>query len=302
MLFNRARFLTALFTALCLLALAISCSRGGDEEDDAGGGGGETALTPYTPTGKEGTIKGTIVFAGQPPTLDPIPMDADANCLRANPEGKDEALIVNGDKLQYVFVYIKEGKLTDGGKNINTLSFGGPPGPVTLHQEGCMYRPRVIGMQTRQKLLVTNDDQTTHNVNVASKKNEGINPSQPPGTPAIEHEFKQSEILVPVKCNQHPWMIAYIGVLRHSFFDRSKEDGSFEIKDLPPGTYTLVAWHEKYAKEQTQQITVGSGETKTDVKFTFDSGNLKASNELDGGSLTVMPALEIPLLVGRKHH
>ena len=301
MLFNRSRFLAALFTALCLLALALACSSSSDDEDDAGGGGGEAALTPYTPTGKEGSIKGTIVYAGQPPELNPIQMDADTNCLRANPEAKDEAFIVNGDKLQYAFVYIKEGKLAEGGKSINTLSFGGPPTPMTLDQQGCMYRPRVIGLQTKQQIRITNSDQTTHNVNVQAQKNEGINPSQPPGTDAITHEFARSEILVPVKCNQHPWMKAYIGVLRHKFYDVSKEDGSFEIKDLPPGTYTLVAWHEmKKGTEVTQSVTIEPGQSKTGVTLTFNSAT--ASNDVGGGSLTMMPALEIPLLVGHKHH
>ena len=297
----RARFMTALLLAFCLLALPVACSRSDDDEEDGGGKAAEAKLAPYTPPApdKLGSIKGVVSFAGSPPEVGTIPMDADANCARANPEAKAEDVIVNGDKVQYAFVYVKDGTFSDGNKKINSFSFESPSEPLLLDQAGCMYKPRVIGIQTRQRLLIANSDQTTHNVNVQAAKNEKINPSQPPGQPPIEHSFSQPETLVPVKCNQHPWMKAYIGVLRHPFFAVTQPDGSFEIKNLPPGEYTIEVWHERL-KTQTQKITVASGEQKTGVTFTYNAAT--ASNELDGGSLTVMPALEVPLLGRRKHH
>lgn len=300
--FKRGRLLTALLIALCLLAFAVACSRGGDdEEDDAPAGGeAETTLSQYSPTGREGSIKGTVNFTGAAPEVRLIPMSADANCERANPEAKAEDMIVNADKLQNVFVYVKDGRTTEGNKAITSLAFAQGAEPKTLDQHGCQYVPHVMGIQTRQKLSIVNSDQTTHNVNVQATKNDKINPSQPPNTAPIVQEFKRAEVLIPVKCNQHPWMKAYIGVLSHPFYAVSGPDGSFEIKGLPPGQYNVVAWHEKM-KEQTQSITVGAGENKTGVAFTFNAAT--ASEELDGGSLQVMPALEIPLLVGgRKHH
>lgn len=302
MFLYRARFTTALLLALCLLALPLACGGGGDDEEDDGGGAvAEKKLPSYSPPSpdKLGSIKGTINYTGAPPQVGTIPMDADANCVRANPEAKAEDMIVNGDKVQYAFVFIKDGKFADGNKSVKGFSYDAPAEAQTLDQSGCMYRPRVLGVQTKQKILITNSDQTTHNVNVQASKNEKINPSQPPGTGAIEHAFNREEVLVPVKCNQHPWMKAYVGVLPHPFYAVSGEDGSFEIKNLPPGTYTVEVWHEKM-KTQPQTVTVGPGESKSGVNFTFNAAT--ASNELDGGSLTVMPALEVPLIGSKKHH
>ncbi len=207
--FKRARYLTVLFTALCLLMLALACGRSSDEEEDdaPAGGEAEAQLQAYNPTGREGSVKGVINFAGAAPDVKIIPMSADSNCEKANPNAKAEDIVVNGDKLQNVFVYVKEGRLSEGNKSIAALSF--PAGePKQLDQHGCQYVPHVMGIQTRQRLNITNSDQTTHNVNVQATKNDKINPSQPPNTPAIVQEFKRAEVLIPVKCNQHPWMKA----------------------------------------------------------------------------------------------
>jgi hypothetical protein len=299
---KRLRLLAALLTALCLLTLALACGRGGGDEDDdepAGGGEAEAQLQPYAPTGREGSLKGTVAFAGAAPEVKIIPMSADTNCERANPNAKAEDIVINGDKLQNVFVYVKEGRLSEGNKSIANLSFPAGAEPKTLDQHGCMYVPHVIGIQAKQKLSITNSDQTTHNVNVQATKNDKVNPSQPPNTPPIDYVPKRSEVLIPVKCNQHPWMKAYIGVLSHPFYAVSGPDGSFEITGLPPGTYTLVAWHEKM-KEQTQQVTIGPGENKAGVAFSFNATT--ASEQLDGGSLTLMPALELPAVSPGRHH
>ena len=120
---------------------------------------------------------------------------------------------------------------------------------------------------TRQKVNIQNSDQTAHNVNVQAQKNDKLNPSQPAGAPPIVAEFKRPETLIPVKCNQHPWMKAYIGVLGHPFFAVTGPDGSFEIKGLPPGTYTLVAWHEKMKEEAAGSPSARA--RTTGLTFTF---------------------------------
>ncbi|HYG83024.1 MAG TPA: carboxypeptidase regulatory-like domain-containing protein [Pyrinomonadaceae bacterium] len=296
---KRARFLVALFAALCLLAASAACSRSNDDEEDAEGGGDSAevaAQTPYKPTGQEGSIAGTISFAGSAPAKKGISMDADPVCASSNPDPHAEDIVVNGDKLQNVFVYIKEG--TAGGKNISGYSFPPPTQPATLDQKGCHYVPHVVGVQVNQTFNVTNSDPTAHNVNVDARQNEKFNQGQSPGAAPIVKQFKRAETVIPVKCNQHPWMRAYVGVLQHPFFAVTDASGKFEIKGVPAGTYTLVAWHEKYPQGLTQSVTVGASEAKT-ADFSFTAQQLVAES-LEGGALRVMPALDLPMLGG--HH
>jgi hypothetical protein len=298
---NRARFTVALLAALCLLAFAAACSRSADDEEDAAdGGGGDSAevasLTPYKVSGQEGSIAGTISFAGGAPAKKGISMDADPVCASSNPDPHAEDIVVNGDKLANVFVYIKDG--TAGGKNFSGYQFAAPPQPATLDQKGCQYSPHVMGGQVNQTFNVTNSDPTAHNVNVDAKQNEKFNQGQSPGAAPISKQFKRAETVIPVKCNQHPWMRAYVGVLQHPFFAVTNGEGRFEIKGVPAGTYTVVAWHEKYPQGITQSVTVGAAEAKT-ANFSFTAQQLTAEN-LEGGALRVMPALELPMLGG--HH
>jgi hypothetical protein len=297
---NRARFLVALFVALCLLAFSLACGKSADDEEDAADSGGddsaEVALTPYKSGGQEGSITGTINITGTAPAARPISMDQDPVCASANPDAHTEDIVVNGDKLQNVFVYIKEGKVGD--KNLSNYSFDPPSTPATLDQHGCHYVPHILGIQTKQTFQVTNSDPTPHNINVQADKNEKFNQGQGPGAAPIEKKFQRSEVLIPVKCNQHPWMKSYVGVMAHPFFAVTDKDGHFEIKGVPPGTYTVVAWHEKFPKGMTQTITVGASEKK-EQNFSFAADQLTAEN-LDGGILRVLPALELPML--GEHH
>jgi hypothetical protein len=296
---SRARFLVALFAALCLLAFAVACSRSADDEEDAAGGDDSTevaALTPYKPTGQEGSIAGTISFGGGTPEKKPISMDADPVCASANPDAHAEDLVVNGDKLANVLVYIKEGKVGD--KNFSGLSFPAAAQPATLDQKGCHYVPHVVGVQVNQTFNVTNSDPTAHNVNVDARQNEKFNQGQSPGAAPITKQFKRAETVIPVKCNQHPWMRAYVGVLQHPFFAVTDPSGKFEIKGVPAGTYTVTAWHEKYQQGITQSVTVGPGAAATS-DFSFTAEQLKAENT-GGGALRMMSALELPML--GSHH
>ena len=297
---SRARFLVALFAALCLLAFAVACSRSNDDEEDAADGGGDTAevasLTPYKPSGQEGSIGGTISFAGAAPEKRGISMTADPVCASASPDAEAEDIVVNGDKLANVFVYIKDGKV--GEKNFSGFKFDPPAQAATLDQKGCKYVPHVLGVQVNQQFNVINSDPTAHNVNADAKQTEKFNQGQSPGAPPIVKQFKRAETVIPVKCNQHPWMRAYVGVLQHPFFGVTDKDGKFEIKGVPAGTYTLVAWHEKYPQGLTQSVTVGAGAAATS-DFSFTAQQLTAEN-VGGGALRLMPALELPMLSG--HH
>jgi len=293
---NRARFLVALLAALCLLAFALACSKNADDMEDAADSGSDdsadVATTPYKPSGQEGSIVGTISFQGAAPAPKAISMEQDPVCASSNPNAAAEDLVVNGDKVQNVFVYIKEGK-TDKGANIAGFSFDPPPTPATLDQHGCHYVPHVLGIQVKQPFQVVNSDATSHNVNVQAAKNEKFNQGQGPGAAPIDKKFQRAEVLIPVKCNQHPWMKAYIGVVKHPFYAVTKEDGSYEIKGVPPGTYTVVAWHEKGPTEKTAQVTVpAKGAVTSD--FTFDASAMALGTQ--GNSLQVLPAIELPML------
>jgi len=294
---RKYRSLVAMLIAIAMMSLMLACGSS-DDDDDAELDDEETetvAATAYKPSGNEGSITGTISFEGTPPEPKLISMDADAACAAANPNPVTEEVVVKDGKLANVFVYVKEGKLTEGGRSVSNLSFDVPSAPVTLDQKGCQYTPHVLGIMTKQQLRVLNSDQTAHNVHPLPKSNQEWNQSQSPGAPPLEKTFTRPETLIPVKCNQHPWMKSYVGVLAHPLYAVSADGGQFEIKGVPPGTYTVVAWHEKLG-EKTQQVAVGAKESKTqDYSF---AGSGTAS--LNGGSLTVLPDLEFPM-AGGKH-
>jgi hypothetical protein len=291
------RRLLVLLVALALISLSVACGSSDDEADDEDNSntGTETAGAKYTPTGNEGSIVGTVNFTGAAPAVKPISMDADPFCASSNPNARAEDVVVNDGKLQNVFVYIKDGKTADS-KSITGYAFDPPAPDATLDQHGCQYHPHILGMTTAMDFKVTNSDQTAHNVHPSPKSNTEWNQSQTPGQAPIVKKFTRPEILIPVKCNQHPWMKAYVGVMRLPFFAVSGADGKFEIKGLPPGTYTVVAWHEKFG-EKSQSVTVGAKESKSQ-DFSYDGST--ASAELRGGSLKVMPAIELPM-GGMKH-
>ena len=274
--------------ALSLLVLAAAC--GGNKAPDTNTpAAGETAAAPYS--GPTGTVAGVVSLTGTPPAPKKIDTAADPVCGQANPNLSTEDTVVKDGKLANVFVYVKEGT-AEGGKKLTDYQWATPSTAVQLDQNGCHYKPHVLGVQTNQKITITNSDHTQHNIHWTPKNNPEWNQSQPNGAPAIEKSFNRAEVLVPVKCNQHPWMKAYIGVMRTPFFSVSSDTGAYEIKGLPPGTYTVVAWKEGGATgtEKTMQVTVpANGSAKAD--FAFGEGATTSLNP----SLKMMPAIEIPV-------
>ena len=140
-----------------------------------------------------------------------------------------------GNGLQNAFVYVKDG--------LGNRTFPVPKTPVVLDQQGCKYRPHVVGIQVGQPLEVRNSDSTLHNVHAIPKVNKEFNFGQPTKGMKSSRTFDKAEVMVPFKCDVHGWMNAYAGVVAHPFFAVSKADGSFEIKGLPPGSYTVEVWH-----------------------------------------------------------
>jgi len=205
------------------------------------------------------SVSGTVKFSGTAPKPAKIDMSQDSNCAGSNTA---ENLVVSGGNLENVFVYVKEG--------LGTRTFDVPKEPVTLTQTGCKYKPHVVGVMTGQTITIVNGDPTTHNIHPTPKDNREWNESQAPKAAPIEKTFAREEILLPVKCNQHPWMRMFVNVVKSPFYAVSGPDGKFEIKGLPPGDYTLAFVHEKLG-EQDQKVTLAAKDAKT-VEVTFKPG------------------------------
>lgn len=200
-------------------------------------------------------LRGSAIFEGTRPAQKPVRLLGDPKCIemhmvdgKLTPPLREDLIVDEKLGIQNVFIYIKE---IEG-------EFKAPEKAAVLDQKMCAYTPHVLGVMTGQKLEVRNSDMTLHNVHGASKKNKGFNKSQFQGAPPIVIEYGEAEIGVKLTCDVHPWMKAFVHVMDHPFFAVTKADGSFTIEDLPPGDYTLVAWHEKLGAQE-REITVGAG-------------------------------------------
>jgi plastocyanin len=214
-------------------------------------------ITGYT---LAGDVSGKVSFDGAAPKAARLNMNADPICTKAhkNPMFSEEVIVNKNGTLKNVLVYVKEGL---GGRK-----FDPPATKVEFDQEGCQYTPHVLGIQTGQELLVVNSDPTLHNVHSLSKENPQFNVAQPKKGMKLTKKFDKAETFK-VKCEVHTWMNAWIGVFNHPFFAVTGDDGSFSLKKLPAGDYTIEAWHEKYGT-QTMKVKVGaSGEVKSDFKY-----------------------------------
>ena len=270
----------ALCAATLMLSLGVSCGGSSEAptksaEATPATGSGEPA---WKPTGNEGSIAGKASFKGAAAKPRAISMDADAVCASKH-QGTvyPETVVVNGNgTLRNVFVYVKTG--------LEGKSFTVPDQPVVLDQNGCMYKPHVLGIQARQNLKVVSSDNTTHNIHPLPQINREWNVSQAPGADPILRSFARPEATIPVKCNQHPWMRAYIHVIDHPFYAVTGDDGSYKLDGLPPGDYEIEAVHEELGASK-QKITVPP---KGSASANFD---FNAKQSYSPSSLTTLPAL-----------
>ncbi len=206
-----------------------------------------------------GTVTGKITYTGTPPKMKPIDMSKEPNCAKehaASPVLTENVVSGPGNTLEWAVVYVSAGDQ------------GSTPGTQTLKfdQKGCQYIPHVLVMQVDQPFQIVNSDPHLHNIHPLPKINPEWNKSQPPGTPPLTEKYDKPEF-ISVKCNVHPWMHGWFIVLNTSHYAVSGSDGSFTLKGLAPGKYTLTAWQEQFGT-QAQDVTLASGETKN-ITFTF---------------------------------
>jgi hypothetical protein len=258
---------------LGLLSLATAC--GGCSEDSgppAGAPGGAPTAGETAGTDKPaaelkkvdpatvGSASGLVRVEGDVPPPRKFAPSGDTKCIEAHAELTDDALLASGGKLQNAFVWISDG--------LQGYAFETPKTPVDVQQTGCVYSPRMVGLMVNQTLLVHNNDPTMHNVDAKAKVNKPSNVAQPQGTPPREFSFRKPEVAIPLVCDVHAWMRSNVAVVPHPCFAITGADGAFTIKGLPPGKYTVQAWHETLGTQQAE-VTVETGKDSRVADLVF---------------------------------
>jgi plastocyanin len=250
------------------MALAASVAACGGGDKPAATGSTSSTASSTSASGQKvdaataADVTGTVLVDGPVPANVQIKMNADPVCAKSvSGTQMMETYVVgpDGKSLGNVFVYVKEG--------LAGYKFDAPTTPVTIDQKECRYHPHVFGMQVGQPLEILNSDPTLHNIHAVAKNNREFNNGQPIQNMKTTHTFTAPEVMVPFKCDVHGWMNAFVGVLDHPYFAVTDTTGGFTLKSLPPGTYTIEAWHEKLGT-MTQTVTIGAKETKN-IVFSF---------------------------------
>lgn len=248
---------TLLFVlGLTTLLTFASCGKSDDPfGGEATGGGGGAPAPDLT-----ATVKGKIAFEGTAPTPKKIVTSSDPGCKNADLTSED--YVVSDGGLENVIVYVSKG--------LEGKKFPTPKEQKVLDQKGCHYIPHALTLQTGQELKIVNSDETAHNVHAWAEVNTPFNESQANKGVESVKKFDKEEIMLPVRCDVHNWMNAFIGVFTHPAHAVSGKGGAYEIK-LPPGEYEITAVHEKLGK-QTQMVTVADNGS-ADLNFTFKAAN-----------------------------
>ncbi len=251
--------LARLLVPVALAAAMLAC--GGGSQAPSAPAAAAPAPPPVDPA-TAATVAVSVTFTGPAPRRESIRIDGDGKCVAAN-GARDipgESIVLGENQaLENVFVYVKDG--------LGRRAFPVPTEPVVLNQDKCRYTPRVFGIRVGQPLEIRNGDPLLHNVRSDAQVNQPFNMGQPQNGAPYSRTFTTEEVMVPFRCDVHGWMQAWAGVVNHPFFGVTGASGRVSLAGLPPGDYTIEAWHESLGT-QTQKLTIGAKETR-DVEFTF---------------------------------
>lgn len=251
---------TRVAAGLVLLVFLAACGSPSSQPSSAPAATPEPAPTAAPPPlPGESTISGTVKYEGTAEKPRVVRMDSDPLCMPEGPQTSEVLLVGPGNGLQNAFVYVKDG--------LGDRKFQAPSTPVVLEQKGCKYSPHVLGVQVGQPFIIVNSDPTLHNVHALPKVNREFNFGQSVKGLKTTRRFDKPEVMVPFRCDVHGWMSAYGGVLEHPYFAVSSADGSFEIKGLPAGSYTVEVWHERLGTQTTKVTVDGKSGAKANLTF-----------------------------------
>lgn len=248
-----------LIVPVAMSVLMAAC--GGGETEEAAAPAPKARPKATVDPATAGKITGSVMLEGEAPAMEAIQMAADPNCARLHEDPVMTQFVVTGEggSLANVFVWVKSG--------LGDMEFPAPSEPVLLDQEGCVYKPHVIGLRVGQPLEIRNSDDTLHNIHAMPEKNQEFNIGQPVKGLTTTRSFDIEEVMIPFKCDVHKWMNSYAGVVSHPYFAVTDPNGGFEIANLPPGDYVVEAWHERFG---TQEMNVSVPESGTaEASFSF---------------------------------
>lgn len=239
----------------CLVVLLVlAACTSSDKPPDRG---------PVTPLdlSTAGTIRGKVRFEGTPPASSMLRISGDTNCGEQGTVSADDVLVRDG-RVENAFVYVRDG--------LGNRVFELPKDAVTIDQNGCRYLPRVLGTETGQEIVFLNSDPTLHNVHTSPQSSRGINFGMAKKGTRRSIRINTAEVMVKVQCDVHPWMRAWIGVLDHPYFTLTGKDGSFELRNVPPGSYVLEAWHERLGRQEAKVTLGDEGSAEVELVFKGD--------------------------------